>query len=88
MNKTYELNPNEELTIKSPVSLKSYEINSDILKNNNTIRLNFNLKGTYIIKFSNKDLDITDNIISGHEFLSLIMFSCSVTCFTKLPLMS
>ena len=70
MNQTYELNPNEELTIKSPASLKSYEINSDILKNNNTISLNFNLIGTYIIKFSNKDLDITDNIISGHEFFN------------------
>lgn len=70
MNQTYELNPNEELTIKSPASLKSYEINSDILKDNYTISLSFDLKGTYIIKFSNKDLDIVGNIISGHEFFN------------------
>ena len=66
MNKTYELNPNEELTIKSPVSLKSYEINSDILKNNNTIRLNFNLKGTISRNLSVMAKNININSDSSH----------------------
>ena len=68
-NVTYELNPNEEITIKSQVALNSYNIsNDDILKDNYTINLKYQNKGTYVIDFTNKSLEIDNGLITGYEF--------------------
>ena len=68
MNNTYELNPNEELILQSPIKLSGYNVNdSNVIRDNYTIGINYTTKGTYVINFINKEIDISDNLIAGHD---------------------
>lgn len=64
---SYQLKPNEVLTLKTKANLKSYVIENATLIDNNTLNISFDKPGKYIVSFKNKDILLNDNLITSKE---------------------
>ena len=64
---SYQLKPNEVLTLKTKANLKSYVIENATLIDNNTLNISFDKPGNYIVSFKNKDILLNDNLITSKE---------------------